>query len=71
MIKKCEEDFHIIIDKKSKIYQINKWIRSDVGISFCTLKQTNTKKLHQPKEKEMFFSLFDSTKKNDQLVFLA
>jgi hypothetical protein len=39
------EDFHVIIHKKIKIYHMNKWIRSDVGIIFDTLKQTNTKKL--------------------------
>jgi len=38
------EDFHIIIHKKIKIYHINKLIRSDVGITFDTLKQTDTKK---------------------------
>jgi hypothetical protein len=42
---------------------MNKRIGSDVGINFDTLKQTNTKKLHQPKEKKMFFALFDSTRK--------
>lgn len=39
------EDFHIIIHKKIKIYHMNKSIRSDVGITFDTLKQTNTKNL--------------------------
>jgi hypothetical protein len=40
-----------------------------LGSVLIHLKQTNTKKLHKPKEKEMFFSLFDSTrKKNDHLV---
>jgi hypothetical protein len=30
---------------------------------FCTLKQTFTKKLDEPKEKEVFFSLLDATEK--------
>jgi hypothetical protein len=34
---------------------MNKWIRSDVGISFVHLKQTDTKKLREPKENEVFF----------------
>jgi hypothetical protein len=37
---------------------------------FCTLKQTFTKKLDEPKGKEMFFSLFDlPRKKNVQFDF--
>jgi hypothetical protein len=34
--KEHEEDFQLIIDKRKarEIYHINKWIRSDVEISF-------------------------------------
>ena len=37
----------------------------------CTLKQTNTKKLHEPQQKKVFFSLLDSTreKENIELIF--
>lgn len=62
--------FHIIIGIEKQNLTHEQMDKIRCWDQFCTLKQIDTKKLHQPKEREMFFLLLDLMRKICSICFI-